>query len=99
MKIVEKDSKVIKTFEVDYENGIKCEYTTTNGKLTKYSFSSDKTSLTYVENIDELRDIEEEKEILSKKRKKELAICLVTEVLLMVMAHFQKKKIIKLVDM
>lgn len=57
MKIVEKDSKVIKTFEVDYENGIKCEYTTTNGKLTKYSFSSDKTSLTYVENIDELRDI------------------------------------------
>lgn len=72
MKIVEKDSKVIKTFEVDYENGIKCEYTTTNGKLTKYSFSSDKTSLTYVENIDELRDIEEEKEILSKKRKKEL---------------------------
>lgn len=57
MKIIEKDSKIIKTFEVDYENGIKCEYTTTNGKLTKYSFSKDKTSLTYVENIDELRDI------------------------------------------
>lgn len=57
MKIIEKDTKVIKIFEIDYENGIKCEYTTTNGKMTKYSFYKDDIYLTYVENIDELKDI------------------------------------------
>lgn len=56
MKIVEKSSKIVKTFEVDYENGIKCEYTTTNGKLTKFNFSNEKSNLYYVENIEELKN-------------------------------------------
>ncbi len=56
MKLVEKSQKVIKTFEVDYENGIKCEFTTTNSKLTNYNFSKDSVNLTYVENIDELKN-------------------------------------------
>ena len=56
MKITEKESKVIKKFEVDYENGIKCEYTTTNNKLTNFSFSSNTNCLTFVENIDDLKN-------------------------------------------
>ena len=56
MKLVEKSQKVIKTFEVDYENGIKCEFTTTNSKLTNYKFSKGLVNLTYVENIDDLRN-------------------------------------------
>ena len=55
MKILEKESKIIKKFEVDYENGIKCSYTTTNGKLTNFSFYSSVNKLTYVENIEDLK--------------------------------------------
>ena len=56
MKLVEKSQKVIKTFEVDYENGIKCEFNTTNSKLTNYKFSKGLVNLTYVENIDDLKN-------------------------------------------
>lgn len=56
MKLVEKSQNVIKTFDVDYENGIKCEFTTTNGKLTNYKFSKGFVNLVYVENIDELKN-------------------------------------------
>lgn len=71
MKIIEKESKTIKKFEVDYENGIKCSFTTTNGKLTKYDFFSETNFLTYVENIDELKNIHWSKhsEILGKQKK------------------------------
>ena len=56
MKIIQKGTNIIKNFEVDYENGIKCEYTTTNNKLTKFSFFSDTNFLTFVENIDDLKN-------------------------------------------
>ena len=56
MKLIEKSQKIIKTFEVDYENGVKCEYTTTNGKLTNYKFFNSNFELTYVESIDELKN-------------------------------------------
>ena len=57
MKLVEKSQKVIKTFDVDYENGINCEYTTTNDKLTNYRFFSGNTNLTYVEDVESIKNI------------------------------------------
>lgn len=75
MKLIEKSQKIIKTFEVDYENGIKCEYTTTNGKLTKYNFFSNKFALTYVESIDELKNIHwsQHYKIIEKQKKLTIA--------------------------
>lgn len=48
--------KIIKNYLIDYENGIKCEYTTINSKLTSYKFYNDKFNLSYVpdENLDKL---------------------------------------------
>ena len=56
MKIVELKTDVIKKIEVDYENGIKCVYTITNGKLTYFLFLSSTSTLTYVENIEDLKN-------------------------------------------
>ena len=70
MKIQELSNKVIKDFLVDYENDIKCNYTTTNGKLTKFKFSNSTKMLTYVENIEDLKNTHWSKhwEILKVKK-------------------------------
>ena len=51
MKIKETGVQIIKNFEVDYENDIKCNYTTINNKLSKYEFLNSTNNLTYVEKI------------------------------------------------
>jgi hypothetical protein len=71
MRLVEKSQKIIKTFEIDYENEIKCEFTTTNGKLTNYNFSKGSVNLTYVESIDELVNLHwsEHYKVIAKQKK------------------------------
>ena len=56
MKIKETGVQIIKNFEVDYENGIICKYTTINNKLSKYEFLNSTKNLTYVENIEDLKN-------------------------------------------
>lgn len=76
MKLIEKSQKIIKTFEVDYENGVKCEYTTTNGKLTNYKFFNSNFELTYVESIDELKNThwaQHYQKVLKKEKKLTIA--------------------------
>lgn len=48
MILTEIKKVVTKTFVIDYENGITCRYTTNNGKLDHYTFSTNKMTLNYV---------------------------------------------------
>lgn len=71
MKIIEKSQKIIKAFEIDYENGMKCEFSTNNGKLMDYKFSNGLFNLTYVESVAELSNIhwsDHQKIIKSQKK-------------------------------
>jgi hypothetical protein len=56
MKVIEKELNVVRKFVVNYENGIKCNCVTTNDKLTQFSFMNSKENLTYVKNIEELKN-------------------------------------------
>lgn len=42
----------IQYYQITYDNGVKCDYTITNGKLTHYNFTHNDLNYKYCDNID-----------------------------------------------
>ena len=53
MKVKKINEILIKNYEIDYENGVICNYTVKNNRLSDYSFSKENKYFQIIENIDE----------------------------------------------
>ena len=57
MKVRKIRETVVKEFEIDYDNGVLCRYTTKNGRLNKYEFTKNNINYNIIENIDDVTKV------------------------------------------